>query len=405
MSGLQGTIMLPGSKSESNRALMIAAYGGFSPEVVNRSEAHDTILLETLLKEAQNKTHGRIDAEDAGTVSRFLMTYLASTPGEWQLTGNERLRQRPMAPLIKALQQLGAEIACEGEEGCLPVLIHGKRLEGGRVQLDASKSSQFVTSLLLAAPTWKEGLQLSLKGEIVSSPYISMTLAMMEQFGARVVCEGDTITVAHQWYGPNRFVVSADWSAASYWYEMLALSAGGRLLLKGLRRDVLQGDARVADLFKPLGIRTEYVDDGALITFDGLSRPVEKQLEFDLSDTPDLFPAILVTCVVLHIECVFVGISTLFHKESDRVNSLITELSKVYTFINIIEDDKLVIGKSSLSDSLFIDRNLSFNTYRDHRVAMALAGLKLVFGEVAIKDSEAVNKSYPKFWKEFGKLI
>lgn len=401
----QGTITLPGSKSESNRALMIAAYGGFPPDVDNLSEAHDTVLLETLLKAVQTGSHGLVDCEDAGTVSRFLMTYLASTPGEWQLTGSERLRQRPMAPLIKALQQLGADVTCEGEEGCLPVRIRGKKLKGGRVQLDASKSSQFITSLLLAAPTWEEGLQLNLTGEMVSAPYIDMTLAMMEQFGVRAVREGNAITVSRQLYAPSRFVVSADWSAASYWYEMLALCNHGSLLLKGLRSDTFQGDAQVARFFEPLGIQTMFVDGGARITSVGLPPCVDKQLEFDLTDTPDLFPSILVTCVALHIESVFYGISTLFNKESDRVNSLITELSKIYTFINIIEDDKLVIGKSSLSDFSITGRDLSFNTYGDHRLAMALAGLKLVFGAVDIKGREAVIKSYPKFWEEFRKLI
>lgn len=397
--------MLPGSKSESNRALMIAAYGGFLPDVGNLSEAHDTVLLETLLKAVENNPHGLVDCEDAGTVSRFLMTYLASTPGEWQLTGSDRLRQRPMAPLIETLRQLGADIVCEEVEGFLPVRIRGKKLRGGQVQLDASKSSQFVTSLLLAAPTWEEGLRLSLTDGIVSEPYINMTLAMMEHFGIKVVRDGEVITIAHQPYCPCRFNVSADWSAASYWYEMLALCGRGSLLLKGLQCNTLQGDAQVARFFKPLGIQTAFVEDGVRITSEGLSQCVGKRLEFDLSDTPDLFPSILVTCVVLHIETVFYGISTLFNKESDRVNSLITELSKIYTFNSIIEYNKLVIGKSSLSEFSVTGRNLSFNTYSDHRLVMALAGLKMVFDEASVNDCEVVNKSYPKFWNELKKYI
>ena len=404
MKRLQGTVVLPGSKSESNRALMIAAYGKFPLDVENLSNAHDTVLLKALLEQIRQH-EPIIDCEDAGTVSRFLMTYLAGTPGEWLLTGNKRLCERPMALLIDALRQLGAELTCEGQEGCLPVRIGGKTLKGGLVQLDATKSSQFASSLLLAAPTWERGLQLDLTGEMVSAPYVDMTLAMMERFGVHAVREGDRITVARQRYGPARFVVSADWSAASYWYEMLALSAGGCLLLKGLRLNSLQGDAHVADLFKPMGIRTEYVDEGALITFDGLCQSVEKRLEFEISDTPDLFPAILVTCVALHIECVFIGIATLFNKESDRVNSLITELSKIYTFINIVTYNELVIGKSSLQGVLSNKNSISLKTYGDHRLAMALAGLKVAFDTIAIEGHGVVNKSYPAFWDEMGTLL
>ena len=404
---LNGTVNLPGSKSESNRVLMIAAYGGFPLEAENLSEAHDTVLLKTLL--GQVKRHGSLepftaDCEDAGTVSRFLMTYLACSPGEWLVTGTKRLCERPMAPLIDALRQLGADINCVGEEGCLPVRIYGKALKGGSVTLDASLSSQYVTSLLLAAPTWNKGLQLTLKGKTVSEPYIDMTLAMMERFGVHAIRKGNTIAVAHQLYRPCHFTVSADWSAASYWYEMLALSAGGNLLLKGLQRHTLQGDAQVAGFFKSLGINTDFTDEGAVITSEGVLLPIEKPLEFDLSNTPDLFPAILVSCVVLHIESVFNGISTLYIKESDRVNSLIAELSKIYTFINIIHGNRLVIGKSSLSDSFINDRNLSFKTYDDHRIAMALAGLKLLFDEITIEGCDTVNKSYPMFWKDVRKL-
>ena len=408
MKRLQGSVNLPGGKSESNRALMIAAYGGFPLEAENLSEAHDTVLMKAMLEQVRRHDSLEpftVDCEDAGTVSRFLMTYLACTPGEWLLTGTKRLCERPMAPLINALRQLGADITSVDKEGCLPVLIRGKKLQGGCVTLDASQSSQFATSLLLAAPTWDEGLQLTLTGKMVSEPYIDMTLTMMAQFGAKAVRNSDTITVAHQSYCPCRFNVSSDWSAASYWYEMLALSAGGRLLLKGLQYQTLQGDSRVVNLFKPLGINTEFTNEGAVITSAGIPPLIKKPLEFDFTNTPDLFPSILVSCVVLHIDAVFYGISTLFTKESDRVNLLITELSRIYTFNNIIEQDKLIIEKSSLSDKFINDLNLSFKTYDDHRMAMALAGLKMVFDGVIIEGCDVVNKSYPAFWKEVRRIV
>ena len=403
MKRLQGTVTLPGSKSESNRALMIAAYGDFPLDAENLSEAHDTILLKSLLERvrASMSSDGAVmDCEDAGTVSRFLMTYLACTSGEWLLTGTERLRQRPMAPLIDALRQLGADISCAGDEGCLPIRIHGKNIKGGKVVLDASLSSQFVSSLLMAAPTWERGLQLDLTGAVVSEPYIDMTLKMMEQFGIKAIRNGKNITVPHQLYHPCRFMVSADWSAASYWYEMLTLSTGGNLLLKGLRCDSLQGDARVAECFEPLGIDTKYTDEGAQITSKETLPLIKIPLEFDFSNTPDLFPAILVSCIALHIEAVFYGISTLYNKESNRIYSLIAELLKLYKFKYNLENDRLVINKSSLSDNFIDNKSLSFETYGDHRVAMALACLKLRFDEITIDGCSVVNKSYPTFWKD-----
>lgn len=397
---LNGTVTLPGSKSESNRALMIAAYGGFPLEADNLSDANDTQLLTTLLEKIQNNNQATVDCQDAGSVARFLMTFLAGKPGDWFLTGTKRLCERPMAPLVDALHQLGADITSGP-----PTIIHGKQLKGGAVTLDASLSSQFVTSLLLAAPTWEKGLQLTLTGETVSEPYIDMTLSMMRQFGVETVREGNTIIVAHQTYRPTHFSVSADWSAASYWYEMLALSTGGNLLLKGLQRHSLQGDARVADFFKPLGISTEFTTDGALISSKGVFRATEKSLEFDFLNTPDLFPAVLVSCVALHIEAVFKHITTLYIKESDRVNSLISELSKIYTFINIIDDNKLVISKSSLSNVFDNGRSLSFSTFGDHRIAMALAALKVRFDDVIVDRPDVVNKSYPTFWYDLGKHL
>ena len=401
---LNGTVNLPGSKSESNRALMIAAYGGFQLDVENLSEAHDTELLKKLLELIHaGGTTGEVvlDCEDAGTVARFLMTYLAGKPGAWKLTGSKRLCQRPMVPLIDALRQLGADITGDG----LPLKIVGKPLKGGTIALDASLSSQFGSSLLMAAPTWENGLELTLTGDPVSMPYLEMTVKMMAHFGVHVAHEGNAFIVGRQPYQPRLFAVSADWSAASYWYEMLALSKGGELLLKGLKPDSLQGDAVVAEWFKPLGIRTFFTDGGVLITSDGALPLVDKPFKFDVSNCPDLFPSILVSCVALHIESVFYGINTLFYKESDRVNSLISELSKYYTFINVIYNNELIIKQSSLSDNSINGIKLSFNTYGDHRLAMALSGLKLLFDEIAFDRYDIVNKSYPTFWDDVQNIV
>lgn len=404
---LQGIVNLPGSKSESNRALMIAAYGNFTPNIDHLSEAHDTVLLRTLLngmplQGGMTEQPFLVDCEDAGTVARFLMTYLAGSPGTWFLTGTKRLLERPMAPLVDALCQLGADITFD--TSCKAYKINGRPIHGGSVILDASQSSQFASSLLLAAPTWERGLRLSLAGNPTSMPYLEMTIKMMAHFGIQVIREGNTFIVEHQPYQPRPVTVSADWSAASYWYEMLALSDGGSLLLRGLGADSSQGDAVVAEWFKVFGVNTEFVDGGALITLDGMPKHDVGTLSFDFRHNPDLFPSVFVTCISLHFDTVFDGISNLFLKESDRVNGLISELSKIYTFINVLYDDKLIIEKSVIQYNNIYDNGIIFKTYHDHRVAMALAGLMMRFNGLSLDVPDVVRKSYPTFWDDVQKI-
>lgn len=390
---LKGSVSLPGSKSESNRALMIAAYGGFPLQVENLSDAHDTVLLKSLLEH----TSPVVDCEDAGTVARFLLTYLANRPGTWRLTGTSRLCERPVAPLVDALRQLGAEMVGNG----FPLEIIGKSLHGGSVTLDASQSSQFASSLLMAAPTWEQGLHLTLAGNLVSVPYLEMTINMMERFGVQVVREGHTITVAHQSYQSHPYIVSPDWSAASYWYEMMALSDGGTLLLKGLKADSLQGDAVVRQWFERFGVLTVFDEQGAWLTKDeDLRAPDTQELVFDFTDVPDLFPSVFVTCVALHYRARFQGIQNLSMKESNRVDSLISELSKIYTFINIYNDDGLVIDKSLINESVVNTKNVIFNTHKDHRVVMSLAPVTERISPLCFNDPSVVTKSYPAFWDD-----
>lgn len=400
---LNSSVCLPTSKSESNRALMVGAYGGFAIETENGkfSEAHDTALLKALLEKIKTSSSdgGVIDCEDAGTASRFMMTYLACKPGNWVLTGTPRMCQRPMAPLIEALRQLGADIRCLEAEGKLPVEITGTRILGGDMEIDATQSSQFVSSLLLAAPTWEKGLRLVLKDGAVSMPYVDMTMAIMRHFGAVVERRDNEIVVYPGAYQSKRFSVSADWSAASYWYEMAALSEDCDLLLESLKYDPLQGDAVVAEWYQSFGVQTSYEPQGVRLTKIAQEYP-EKPLEFDISMTPDLFPAVFVTCVALHFPAIFRGVKTLSFKESDRVNALVTELSKVYNFKYMINDNNIILEKSVLSYTSNFQDNIIFNAFDDHRVAMALSGLSLVLGSVSVDHPEVVSKSYPGFWKE-----
>ena len=406
---LRGSVRLPGSKSESNRALMIAAYGGFDLEISNLSEANDTLLLQRLLDRIASADTGEttvVDCEDAGTVARFLMTYLACREGTWLLTGTQRLQQRPMKPLVEALRQLGADIMCLNEDGMLPLRIQGHPLKGGEVALDGSQSSQFASSLLLAAPMWEKGLVLTLKGELVSMPYLEMTLSMMTHFGADIRRDGMTVSVLPKPYVSQRWKVSADWSAASYWYELAALSDACSIVLKDLRESSLQGDKDVAELFAKMGVGTQFEADGARLVKDaGCVIETDGVWDFDFTDTPDLFPAVFVTCVALHHASVFRGIRHIALKESVRIESIVSELSKLYTFNNIVNDNAIVVEKSSCINNIDDLSIVLLNTHEDHRIAMALAPLILRFSRLDFDDSSVVAKSYPGYWIELESLI
>ena len=421
-------VTLPASKSESNRALMIAAYGVFKPDFQNLSDSHDTkVLSEALVSidsmpctvprwkciafDEVNDIEGKlqiIDIADCGTAARFLTTYLACHEGNWFLTGADRMKCRPMAPLVEALQSLGADIQYVGNEGCLPLHIKGKTISGGKVRIDASRSSQFASSLLLAAPMWSQGLEMNLVGNLSSVPYLDMTLAMMQHFGAECEKHGNTVMVSPKPYKSNGFVVDLDWSAASYWYEMAAFSEECEIRLKSLnslsgsrytpfaahamptdegrnastgcfgRYDInalscWQGDAVIAEWMTQLGVGT-FVDGNDLIL---RKIPFEKRsLSFDFFDHPDLFPTVAATCAGLHVEACFTGVDNLHLKESDRVEAMRQELAKLGS------------------------HPIRFCAHGDHRIVMALAPLSLLVGDIGFDHPEVVEKSYPTFWRD-----
>lgn len=377
-------VTLPASKSESNRALMIAAYGGFEPDFQNLSDSGDTMVLSEALRKAQSG-ESIIDIADCGTAARFLTTYLACHEGDWLLTGTDRMKQRPMAPLVEALRSLSADIQYVENEGCLPLHIKGKTISGGKVQMDTTRSSQFASSLLLAAPMWPQGLEMDLVGHLSSVPYLQMTLAMMRHFGAECELHGERVVVSQKPYEPKDFVVDPDWSAASYWYEMAAFSEECEIRLHGLAgpstlrqaqgsgTSLIQGDAIIAEWMTQLGVGT-FVDGNDLI----LRRiPFEKRpLSFDFFDHPDLYPTLAATCAGLHVEACFTGLANLHLKESDRVEAIQQELAK--------------LGEPEIH----------FCAHGDHRIVMALAPLSMLVGPVAFDHPEVVAKSYPNFWND-----
>ena len=371
-----GEVTLPASKSESNRALMIAAYGGFAPVFQNLSDSHDTKVLQEALCSAQ-KGEKSIDIADCGTAARFVTTYLACHEGDWILTGTERMKQRPMASLVDALRRLGANIQYVENEGCLPLRIKGNQITGGKMSIDMTQSSQFASSLLLAAPMWPQGLEMELLGELSSLPYLEMTLAMMRHFGAEIEQKGRIIKVPTKPYQSKGFTVDADWSAASYWYEMAALSEECEIRIRSLSlskgRSNLQGDAIIAKWMQQLGVGT-FIENDAIVL---RKIPFENRpLTFDFSQHPDLYPTLAATCAGLNVEANFTGLDNLAMKESNRVETMRLELAK--------------LGNSPIR----------FSAHNDHRIVMALAPLSMRFGMVYFDHPEVVEKSYPKFWED-----
>ena len=398
MKTIQCDIQLPASKSESNRALTMAAYGGFAPDFQNLSESNDTQLLKRIFEDlGKSET---VDVRDCGTAARFILTFLACHEGRWLLTGTERMKQRPMQDLIVALRELNADIQCVEKDGFLPVRIVGKPLSGGKIAVDVTRSSQFASSLLLAAPMWPKGLELELKGELNSLPYIDMTISMMRHFGADVERNNRKVVVKPKPYCPTSYVIEPDWSAASYWYEIAALSEDCDILLKDLSLHSLQGDSKMANMAVQLGVQTIAENIGLRLKKMPLA---SANLSFDFSDTPDLFPAVVVACAGLGREARFMGIKTLSAKESDRVEAISKELSKIGARFERVSENELCLKPSDLQNILC--KTLKFNSHNDHRIAMALAPLQLKFSCVEIDQPEVVAKSYPCFWSDFARVL
>lgn len=397
---LKGSAVLPFSKSESNRALMIAAYGGFPLQAAHISDSHDTLLLKNNLQNIDEKIT-TIDCEDAGTVARFLMTFLACKKGEWTLTGTECLCQRPMGDLVDALRQLGADIDYLEKDGCLPVKIKGADIQGGEVCLNVEKSSQFASSLLLAAPMWPEGLKLHLEGNLNSLPYIDMTIAMMRNAGAKCQRNGDLVVVENAPYRDEKQIVTSDWSAASYWFEMAALSDDCDLLLESLSFDSLQGDAAIAGMMRPLGVAAIEEKEGIRLKKSQLSA---ENLDFDFSNTPDLFPAVVAACAGLKLKARFKGVKNLALKESDRIGAMTEELLKIGAVLNRVSVDEVQLSFCEKTQLQAL-QPIVFCSHNDHRVAMAIAPLVLRIGEFCVTNPQVVEKSYPAFWQEMGKFF
>lgn len=390
-----------GSKSESNRALMIGAYSQKSCEIVNLSKSADTILLKSLLDEIGERNSNEtvtVDCKDSGAVCRFLLTYLSTYEGRFILTGSNRLCDRPISPLVDALRGLGASIDYVSEDGKLPLFVEGGGLKGGEAVIDARKSSQFATSLLLAAPMFENGLILDVISDGNSARYISMTVEMMRCAGASVECKDNIISVAPKPYGNAVFEIESDWSGASYLYEAAALDNTLSIGIKNLKTNSLQGDSKMAEIMLGLGVVTAEEKGGIRITKRAETNPCSV---IDVAGTPDLFPALCATFAGLGLKMRFEGVENLKFKESSRVEAMRAELAKIGVRLEVESDTATVLHRSDRLPFFAENNPVVFSAHNDHRIAMALSILTLKIGAVCIDDERTVAKSFPDFWRYF----
>ena len=394
---LIGEISLPSSKSISNRILIINALS-YSPYLIdNLSDSDDTKVMEQVLNGAGN----HFDIGHAGTAMRFLTAFLSKIVGEWTLTGSERMQQRPIGILVDALRKLGASIEYAGQEGYPPLRIIGTALKGGVIELDGSISSQYISALLMVAPTVQGGLTLKLRNQITSKPYIDLTLKLMKKFGIHHSWNGNEIRINEQTYQPVKFSVEADWSGASYWYSMAALSDECNILLKGLRLNSLQGDSRQAEWFsKYFGIHSK--QEGYDVRLTKVKNQDINKLEIDFIENPDIAQTFVVLSVCKKIPFIFGGLATLKIKETDRIKALQIELMKFGTVLTEPSNGQLA-WDGAFDPSLKIQHPV-IRTYHDHRMALAFATAAMAFPEIIIEDPQVITKSYPQYWDDLKNL-
>ncbi len=386
------TIRLSASKSISNRALIINALskGQYTPE--NLSDCDDTnVMIKALTGNEET-----IDIMAAGTAMRFLTAYLSVTEGERVITGTQRMQQRPIRILVDALRKLGADITYVDKEGFPPLRIKGETLTGKEIELQGNVSSQYISALLMIAPVLKNGLRIHLTGEIISRPYINLTLQLMKEFGAKAEwISEDTIYIYPQPYISVPFTVESDWSAASYWYQIVALAQNedAEIRLPGLFQNSYQGDSKTAIIFEELGVRTTFHQNEVILNKSG---KVTSYFEYNFIDQPDLAQTFAVTCCMLNIPFRLSGLQTLKIKETDRISALIKELGKLGFTIQE-EDDSILSWNGERTN---VQANPVIDTYEDHRMAMAFAPACLKMKHIEINEPEVVSKSYPGYWKD-----
>ena len=419
---IDATIHLTGSKSESNRALIIAALSKGLIAVDNLSDAVDTVTLNHILEQLAKDPVGTtsIDVGHAGTAMRFLTAYLATLSGSFELTGSKRMKERPIKLLVEALWALGASISYLEENGYPPLQISGgfKQVTDA-VQIKGDVSSQYLSALLMIGATLEKGISLQIIDDLTSEPYVRMTLKMLEEAGIQHSWTQNVIKIEHQAFTPGRLTVEPDWSAASYWYSIAALVPGSQIALPNLKEHSLQGDSRIQQLMRTLGVETSRTANGVLLKSKVDADPVAMLEDetglvegsmaalpgaasannvadpIDLKDCPDLAQTIIVCAAAKGLNLRFTGLETLKIKETNRVKALQNELAKIG--VDLVEENFIYTLDCS---RLNFPQRVSIKTYDDHRMAMAFAPLGILISELEIEDMDVVEKSYPDFWKD-----
>ena len=389
-----GEIKLEASKSISNRLLIIKNLTNLDFKIHNLSNANDTQLLLKVLSNFENKE--TINCEDAGTTLRFIIPFLATKKGKWEIFGTKRMHQRPVGPLVESLKQLGCHISYLEKEGFPPICISSNGLVGGSLSIKGDVSSQYISALLLVAPTLKKGLNITISSVLNSAPYVKMTLKLMKSFGVNYNWDNNRIEVKEQEYELRSCTVENDWSAASFWYSFIALSKEGSIKIPQLYKNSIQGDAILSDLYTSFGVNTEFNENGVLLT---KSIKVAKEVNFNLSNHPDLALPIVVTCAGLGIKGQLNGLESLKIKESDRLFSIKKELNKFNISVEI--DDSSIKIKENQK---IVQPTSIIECHKDHRIPMSIAPLCMKVDSIKFDNKDVVNKSYPKFWEDFNSI-
>ena len=388
------TIYLNSSKSESNRLLIIKALSEKEITIKNLSKANDSVLLKNLL-ESENLVVW--DAQDAGTSFRFLTSFLAIKKEHVVLSGTERMKQRPVKVLVDALNKIGAEILYLENEGFPPIYVKGKINQvKNKLDIPGDISSQYISSLLLIAPLLEKGIKINIEEPFYSRPYVNMTLNLMNSFGIKSAVKGNKISIKNQEFSSGSYIVESDWSAASYWYSILSISDNiNNLTLQGLKKKSNQGDSVISELMKSFGVNTQYKEDGIVLTKIKLDT---EEIELDFRDCPDLAQTILVVAAYHKIKLKVSGVESLKIKETDRLVAMKNELKKIGC--DFYEEGNYWILEKRRRE---IDDELSIDTYKDHRMAMAFAPLASK-KSIIINDPDVVVKSYPTYWEDLKKV-
>jgi len=388
---INADLILPPSKSISNRALIIQALCQPKPKILNLSQSSDTQSL----VQALQTTSKTIDIGDAGTSIRFITAYLSQQKGSYILTGSDRMKERPIGHLVEALNSIGADINYLEKDGFPPLAINGKALEGGKLDISTSVSSQFVSALLLIAPTLQKGLSLSLKGKLLSKPYIKMTLDIMKYFGIQSTWIKNTIKVESQKYIAKDLKVESDWSALAFILQIISIAKSALVSISGLSKNSWQGDIYVLSLFKNFGIQYEFKNEKLFLSNN--KDLLSGNFNVNLIDTPDLAQAYCCSLSALSKSAKIKGLNNLKYKESHRLKALHLEFNKIGQLSRYYEDTM------ELEASILHAPTDSFNSHNDHRMAMCLAPFALLF-DIKIKNVEVVNKSYPSYWNDLKKM-